>query len=84
MVLPMPTLSFKVSADEARRLRLMARRQGLSLSEFIRKQTLHGGKGGQEVKRVKCQFTGATIFRSPEGARPFTSESVREMLADFP
>jgi hypothetical protein len=33
---------------------------------------------------VKCEFTGAMIFAPLSGQPPFDTESVREMLADFP
>ena len=80
----MPTITFKVKAEEARRLRAMAKSRGLSVSDLIRQQTLYAGKAPGAVRRVRCRFTGATLFRSPAGAPALTTESVRELLADFP
>jgi len=80
----MPTVTFKVNADEARRLRAMAKRRKLSLSDLIRQKTLSGDRASGGVRRVRCRETGARIFASAAGSTPLTTASVREMLADFP
>ena len=80
----MPTITFKVNPDEARRIRTMARKQNLTLSDLIRQKTLAGETGPGRVHRVRCRDTGAMIFSSPAGVPPLTTEVVREMLADFP
>lgn len=80
----MPTLTFKVTLDEARRIRAEARGKKMTLSEYVRGRALRNGKPSEQVRLVRCGHTGAKIFSSPPGARPLTTETVREMLADFP
>ncbi len=79
----MKTISFKVTEDEERRIRQFARRERLSLSAYIRSRATGNPVGGA-IGKARCQFTGAEIFAAPAGAAPLTTESVREMLADFP
>ena len=80
----MPTLTFKVTMDEARRIRAEARGKKMTLSEFVRGRALSDGKSSGLVRQVRCAHTGAKIFSSTPGARPLTTDAVREMLADFP
>jgi hypothetical protein len=80
----MPTVTFKVNADEVRRLRAMAKKRKLSLSDLIRQKTLSGDGAPGEVRRVRCRETGAWIFASAPGSTPLTTASVREILSDFP
>jgi hypothetical protein len=79
----MITLSFKVSEDEAREIRLQAKAAGITVSEFLRRRAMGKEQGGT-VEKVRCEFTGAEIFAPLSGAEPLTTEAVREMLADFP
>lgn len=72
----MRTIRFKVTEDEVRRERL-------SLSAYLRSRAA-GTPAGEAVGKVRCKFTGAEIFSSPAGAAPLTTETVREMLSDFP
>ena len=81
----MPTITFKVSPEEARRLREAARGARITLSEFLRKKV----RAAPEKKKLKpllkrCRYTGAMIFAGNPDYPPLTTESVREMLADFP
>ncbi len=80
----MPTLTFKVSLDEAARIRLLARRRNKSLSEYVRQRALGEEAAPEAVRRVRCEHTGAMIFEAPAGSRPLTTEAVAELLADFP
>ena len=82
-VLPMNTLSFKVSDDEARLIRALAKRERLSLSEYLRRRASGVGDSGLPG-RVRCELTGATIFEPAIGQPPLTTVAVKEMLADFP
>jgi hypothetical protein len=82
-VIPVKTISFKVTEDEARRIRQFARRERLSLSAYLRSRAA-GNPAGGETGKVRCKFTGAEIFAAPAGAAPLTTEAVREMLSDFP
>ncbi len=80
----MPTLTFKVTVDEAHIIRAKARGRKLTLSEYVRRRALNDGKRPGRVRRIPCGHTGALIFSSPAGAPPLTTETVRGMLADFP
>lgn len=80
----MPTLTFKVSDVEARQIRALARQQKLSVSEFLRRQAQPQRARSQEIRRVVCPHTGATIFGPAPSLPALNTESVRAMLADFP
>jgi hypothetical protein len=80
----MPTITFKVSTDEARRIRADARGKKMTVSEFIRGRALNGGGKPARFRHTLCSHTGAKIFSSPAGTPPLTTETVREILADFP
>jgi hypothetical protein len=83
-VIPMTTLTFKVAEDEAQNLRVAARRARLSLSEYLRRQIRMNTVEAKPVGRIKCRHTGARIF-APVPQHPLlTTESVKEILADFP
>lgn len=81
----MPTITFKVSPEEARRLRAAARGAKLTMSEFMRKK-LSGTVKTKKSKPLlaKCRYTGVMVFAPQPGYLPLTTESVKEMLADFP
>jgi hypothetical protein len=79
----MKTLTFKVSDGEAERITRQAKRQRMSVSEYLRRRALEP-EPGAPIGKVKCEFTGAEIFAAPDGAPPLTTESVREMLSEFP
>lgn len=80
----MPTLTFKVSDEEARQIRALARRQKLSLSEYLRRQAQPHQEKTLEIHRVVCAYTGATIFGPAPELPALNTESVRGLLADFP
>lgn len=79
----MTTISFKVSEDEARRIRKQAKQQHLSVSEYLRRRAV-GSEDVAPVGKIRCDITGAEIFASMHGSSSFTTETVRQMLADFP
>jgi Mobilization protein NikA len=79
----MTTITFKLPDAEARQLRQQARRARISLSELLRRRVL--GKGEpQPVTRQRCAHTGARIFGPAPHLPPLSTETVREMLSDFP
>ena len=82
-VLPMKTISFKVTDDEVRRIRLRAKEQRISVSEYLRRSATGAAQSGAP-KHVQCPRTGAKIFGPLPGAEPLTNARVRELLADFP
>lgn len=79
----MKSITFKLDEEDARRLREAARRNRVTLSEFIRGQLL-GRADARPINLVRSAETGAEIFASAPHLRPLTTEAVREMLADFP
>ena len=80
----MTTLTFKVSEQEARSLRLAARRERLTLSEFLRRQIRSGTSDTEAIRLIKCPETGAMIFSPDPQLPPLTTSAVKEILADFP
>ncbi len=80
----MTTLTFKVTEEEARRIRSRARRAGLSVSEYLRRRARTPTAVSAAPRRVRCPHTGAMIFASPENQARLTTELVRDLLSDFP
>lgn len=79
----MITLSFKVSEDEARRIRKMALQQRVSVSEYLRRRATISEEAAP-VGKIRCDITGAEIFAPLSGGPTLTTETVRQMLAEFP
>jgi hypothetical protein len=77
------TISFKVSDDEARQIRSLAKHQRLSVSEYLRRRAMESPQQG-EVATIRCEFTGARIFAPPAGEVPLSVSETRRLLADFP
>lgn len=80
----MKTITFKVSDDEARIIRSLAKKERTSVSEYLRRRATGMGQPGTLPQRVRCEFTGAMVFEATPGLTPLTTGTVREMLADFP
>lgn len=80
----MVTISFKVSDEEARLIRSRARKEGVSVSEYLRCRARASMPAPRRPRLVRCRHTGAMIFAAPEDRPPLTTEGVRELLADFP
>ena len=80
----MATISFKVSDDEARMIRVLAGKEGVSVSEFLRRRACISLPAPRKPARVRCPHTGALVFAAPAHLPPLTTETVRELLADFP
>ena len=83
-VLPMMTITFKVTDDEARQIRSQARKEGLSVSEYLRRRASAPMALSKAPRRIRCSHTGAMIFAAPENQPPLTTELVRDLLSDFP
>ncbi|WP_434783424.1 plasmid mobilization protein [Haloferula sargassicola] len=81
-VSPVKTLTFKVSEDEDRMIRLLAEREQLSLSEYLRRRAIGHAGPAESFALETCPNTGARVFSGASGK--LTSESVKAMLADFP
>ena len=82
----MPTISFKVSAREAARIRELARREGLTISEFLRRRAVSTPpkEGAGEYRIVEDPLTGLPLMEAPPGTEPVSSDQIRALMADFP
>ena len=81
----MPTISFKVSPRLAARIRELARREGLTVSEFLRRRATAAAPTdtAQAYQIVEDPVTGLPVMEGPEG-ESVSSEDVRALMADFP
>jgi hypothetical protein len=80
----MPTITFKVSAEEARKIRARARAaKSPTVSDFLRKVALDAGPT-QSPQRVmkRDALTGLMVDVTPGDV--VTDEQVKAVLADFP
>lgn len=82
----MPTITFKVTAREAARIREMARREGVTVSEFLRRRAIQPPPGAPEgeYRITQDPVTGLPVMEAPRSVQPVSSEQVRALLADFP
>lgn len=80
----MATLTFKVTDEEARRIRALARREGVTVSEYLRRRAMAVFREPRKPRLVRCEHTGAMIFGPAGSEAPLTTDAVREMLSDFP
>lgn len=80
----MATLTFKVTDREARLIRSRARRERVTVSEYLRRRASMSLAPTPKPAKVRCPYTGAMIFASPENQPPLTTEAVRDLLSDFP
>ena len=80
----MTTISFKVSDEEARLIRSRAAREGISVSEYLRRRARLSVPGPRKPRLVRCPHTGAMIFAASEDQPPLTTDTVRELLSAFP
>jgi hypothetical protein len=82
----MPTITFKVTAQEAARIRRLARREGRTVSEFLRHRAIQSPAATESIGyRVETSpVTGLPVLHAPKGTPPVTSEQVRALLTDFP
>ena len=82
----MPTLTFKVTPREAARIRELARREGMTLSEYLRRRASAAPPIAAEsgYRIVRDALTGLPAMKAPEGVGPVTSAQIRALLADFP
>lgn len=78
------TLSFKVTDREARSIRQQARRERVSVSEYLRRRAAAPTRAATALKVGRCRVTGASIFQAVADLPPLTVASTKEMLADFP
>jgi hypothetical protein len=82
----MPTVSFKVSGREAARIRELARREGLTVSEFLRRRAVStvASDAAGEFRIVEDSLTGLPVMEGPSGRALVSSDQIRALVADFP
>lgn len=81
----MPTMTFKVTARDAARIREMARREGVTVSEFLRRRAIQAPHPVEEGYRItKDSVTGLPVMEAPPSIELVSSERIRALLADFP
>ena len=83
-VLLMATLTFKVTDREARLIRSRARRERVTVPEYLRRRASLALAPARKVAKMRCRYTGAMIFASPDNQPPLTTDAVRDLLSDFP
>ena len=79
----MTTLAFRLDDEEARLLRLEAKRDQLTLSELLRQKLLATTRSSQPIGLATCPITGTTIFSSAPQFGTLSTASVNEILGDF-
>jgi len=83
-VLPMTTLTFKVTEAEARRIRKLARSEHLTVSEFLRRRAAGTPVEASRPARICCPQTGAMVFAPLANQPPLTLDAVKELMENFP
>jgi hypothetical protein len=82
----MPTITFKVTSREAARIRESARREGLTVSEFLRRRAMAAAAlpAAEGYRIGRDPLTGLPVMEAPAAVVPVTSAQIRAMMADFP
>lgn len=82
----MPTISFKVTERQAARIRELARREGVSLSEYLRRRATEPTPPAdpQGYRITTDPVTGLPVMEAPPDTPTVSSAQVRALLADFP
>jgi hypothetical protein len=81
----MPTITFKVTTREAARIREAARREGVTVSEFLRRRATAAPPHSAGGYRIGTDpVTGLPVMEAPPGTPPVSSAQIRALLADFP
>jgi len=80
----MPTLTFKVSPEEARAIRVKARAEKATLSAFLRTRVLDAKPVQQKVIIKKHPVSGLPYNAGGHGHPIVTHEQIKALLADFP
>ncbi len=82
----MPTITFKVTEREAARIRELARREGMTLSEFLRRRAVATAVAGPagEYRIAADPLTGLPVMEAPQALAPVSSEQIRALMGDFP
>jgi hypothetical protein len=81
-VVPMPVMSFKVSAADARAIRARAKARRKTVSAYLREQALVQKPRRRRPSNALHPLSGLTFDATP--GREVTDEEVRAALSDFP
>lgn len=79
----MPTLTFKVSIEEDRRIRARAKANAKSVSEYLRRAALPAQKKSRRKLVLKKHRVSGMLYDATPGP-PVTQASIDAALADFP
>ena len=77
----MATLTFKVTDQEARLIRSRARKEHVTVSEYLRRRASLALGPARKPAKVRCPHTGAMIFASPDHQPPLTTDADRILRA---
>jgi len=80
----MPTLTFKVSTEEARAIRAAARREKRTVSAHLRAAVLGKRSPRPKYRSGIHPVSGLPYNAAGKKLPPVTLEDIRESLADFP
>jgi hypothetical protein len=82
----MPTITFEVTVCEAARIRELARREGLTLSAFLRQRAFADAPAGPrgEYRIATDPLTGLPVMEAPEGVALVSSEQIRALMTHSP
>jgi hypothetical protein len=79
----MPTLTFKVTATEARAIRARARAENGTLSTFLRHCALPKPARKPRLSLRRHPVSGC-LYNAADAGPPVTEEQIKAALADFP
>jgi hypothetical protein len=79
----MPTLTFKVSAEEERQIRARAKAHAKSVSEYLRRVALPGEKRPRRRLVLKKHRVSGLLYDATPGP-PVTQARIDAALNDFP
>jgi len=80
----MPTLTFKVSPEEARAIRSKARAEHATVSAFLRIRALGAPPAPRKIIIKKHPVSGLLYDAGGVGGPLVTREQIKAALADFP
>ena len=78
------SMTFKVTDEEARLIRARAKKERVTVSEYLRRRASLALTPVRKPVKVRCPHTGAMIFAAPDHQPPLTTDAVRQLVADFP
>jgi hypothetical protein len=77
-------VTFKVTDEEARLIRSGARKERVTVSEYLRRRASLSLAPARKPAKVRCPHTGAMIFAWPDNQPRLTTSAVRALLSDSP